>query len=251
MIGKILKQDLRESLKSWLICTALVSVLFALIYTASGSMKSKGGFLVEQYFTMFATVIPLVYVITTANRLVVNQVDDGSFFMVMVSGYKRSSIILTKIVYYVVSILAMHLVLTAVSVICVSANPLELTVETTLLLNLYAFLITLAISSICFFASVFFNSRKNAAVLGTGFPLVSYLLYTLSHMFTNIPNLEDQPLINALANLKYVSVYSLFNYQFIVERSSWLILIGILLFVAAGGIFTASSIVFRRKDLCL
>ncbi|MCR5491441.1 MAG: ABC transporter permease [Bacilli bacterium] len=251
MLPKLLKQDFKESIKTWIICTAVLSVLFIAIYTAASSM-SRGSILVEQFFTMFATIVPLIFVITTASKLVSAQIDDGSFFMVMVSNYKRSQIIVTKIVYYLTSILAMHLVLLLTSVIMVSAKPMDLlSAEDVLLLNLYCFLITAAVSAICFFASVFFNTKKNATLLGTGFPLVSYLLYTLAHMFTNIPNLDEQPFIQALANLKYVSIYSLFDFQLITERSSWLILIGILLVAFSAGTYAASAIVFRKKDLPL
>jgi len=251
MLTKVLKRDFKESFTTWIVCTVILVVLFILIYTASGSLQTRGAFLVEQFFTMFATIIPLIFVITTANKLVVSQVDDGSLFMVLVSNYKRSQIILTKIVFYVVSVLAMHLLLMLTSFIMIWTNPLSLVIMDAFLLNVFAFLITLAISAVCFFASVFFNSKKNASLLGTGFPLVSYLFYTLAHMFTNIPNLEDEPLINGLTNLKYVSVYSLFNYELIVERSSWLILIGIGLFAAASLLFVASGVVFKKKDLSL
>lgn len=251
MLLKIFKQDLKESFKTWIICALTLNILFILIYFASGTMKTRGAFLVEQFYTMFATIVPLIFVIGTANRLVVSQVDDGSLFMVMVAGYKRSQIIFTKIVFYVISIFLMHLLLMVVSFIMIWVKPLSLIIMDAFLLNVFAFLITLAIGSVCLFASVFFNSKKNASLLGTGFPLVSYLLYTLAHMFTNIPNLEDEPLINILTNLKYVSIYSLFDYQLIIDRSSWLILIGLCLFIATTILFTLSGIIFKKKDLAL
>ena len=253
MLMKLFKRDFKESLKTWIICTATLILLFVVIYASSGAMKNRGYVMVEQYFTMFATIIPLIYVITTANRLVVNQVEDDSFFMIMVSPYKRINIILTKIVYYVSSITIMHGLLMIVVAIMTNANPLAgLEPSNAILLCLYTFLITLAISSICFFASVFFNAKKNSSLLGTGFPLVSYILYTLSNMFTNIPQGDDPlPLIDILNNLKYVSIYSLCNSDLIAERSPWLIFIAIALVVFTGGVYTASSIVFTKKDLCL
>ena len=92
MLFKIFKQDLKESFKTWIICALTLNILFILIYFASGTMKTRGAFLVEQFYTMFATIVPLIFVIGTANRLVVSQVDDGSLFMVMVAGYKRSQV---------------------------------------------------------------------------------------------------------------------------------------------------------------
>ena len=82
MLFKVLKQDLKESFKTWVICSLTLNILFILIYFASSTMKTRGAFLVEQFYTMFATIIPLIFIIGTANRLIVSQVDDGSLFIV-------------------------------------------------------------------------------------------------------------------------------------------------------------------------
>ncbi len=251
MVKAIFKRDLKDSLKSWLICTSILLALFLMLYLASGSMKNRGSFLIQQFFTMFATVIPLIFIITTANRLIVNQVDEGSFFMVMITPNKRRDIVLTKLVFYVLGITLMHGLLALLVTIMVSAHPLTISVESALLLVLYTYLVSLAVSSICFFASAFFNNKRNANLLSAGFPLISYGLCTLANMFTEIPNLEDQPLINFLSKLKYASIYSLANASLIEERSGWLIFIAIILPIAAFAIYYLSCLVFVKKDISL
>lgn len=251
MIKAILKYDIKSSLKNWLICTTILLLLFVALYFSSESMKNRGAFLIQQYFTMFATLIPLIFIITTANKLVVNQVDEGSFFMVMVGSYRRINIILTKAIFYVVSITLMNGLLALTVLILVNAHPLSMDLETAMLLVLFNYLVSLAVSAVCFFATTFFNNKKNANMLCAGFPLISYGLFTLANMFTEIPNLEDQPLVAFLSKLKYVSIYSLTDASLINERSGWLIFIAIILPLAAVAIYSLSSIYFTKKDICL
>lgn len=251
MIKAILKYDLKASIKNWLICTGILVLLFVALYFSSESMKTRGAFLIQQYFTMFATLIPLIFVITTANKLVVNQVDEGSFFMVMIGSHRRINIILTKLVFYVGAITLMNGLLALTVLILINAHPLSMALDTAMLLVLFNYLVTLAISSVCFFSTTFFNSKKNAGMLCAGFPLISYGLFTLANMFTEIPNLEDQPLVAFLSKLKYVSIYTLADSSLINERSGWLIFIAIILPLATAAIYAFSSVYFTKKDLCL
>ncbi len=251
MLKAVIKYDIKSSLKNWLICTGTLVLLFVALYFSSESMKNRGAFLIQQYFTMFATLIPLIFIITTANKLVVNQVDEGSFFMVMSGPYRRIHIIVAKALFYVGAVTLMHGLLALTVVILINAHPLSMDLETAMLLVLFNYLVSLAIGSICFFASTFFSNKKNANMLCAGFPLISYGLYTLANMFTEIPNLEDQPLVAFLSKLKYVSIYTLADPSLINERSGWLILIGIVLPLSAAAIYSFSSVYFTKKDLCL
>ena len=61
MISRALfKRDLHVSLKLWLVITAVLLLLSALLYATSG-MEGSGAGVIQQFYTLFAALIPVFY----------------------------------------------------------------------------------------------------------------------------------------------------------------------------------------------
>jgi len=65
-----------------------------------------------QFYAGMGTILVLIYVIITANALVANQVDRGSMAYILSTPIKRTTVIITKAVYFVAALVAMFILLT-------------------------------------------------------------------------------------------------------------------------------------------
>lgn len=138
----IFKQSIRSNWKLWGIITIVASVIlsgFIMGYDAAGyasiaaasegtvfsnilsSMTSLLGSL-ENFYKLIAVILGIVYVVFTANNLVVNEVDSGSMAYTLSTPIKRSSVIFTKSLYLIVSVVLMYAI---VSVAGLGASQLK------------------------------------------------------------------------------------------------------------------------------
>lgn len=130
----IFKQSVKTNWKLWIIITIVASIIlsgFILGYDAAGyasiasaaegtafssllsSMDSLLGNL-ENFYKLIALILGIVYVVFTANNLVVNEVDSGSMAYTLSTPIKRRSVIFTKSVYMILSVLLMYLIVSLV-----------------------------------------------------------------------------------------------------------------------------------------
>lgn len=126
----IFKQSIKTNWKLWAIVTIVASVIlsgFIIGYDAEGyatiaaaaegtafssllsSMDSLLGNL-ENFYKLIALILGIVYVVFTANNLVVNEVDSGSMAYTLSTPIKRSSVIFTKSLYLILSVVLMYLI---------------------------------------------------------------------------------------------------------------------------------------------
>ncbi len=132
MLSKpIFKQSLQSNWKLWLIITIVASMIisgFIISYDAAGyasiaeaaegtafsnilsTLTSLLGSL-ENFYKLIAVILGIVYVVFTANNLVVNEVDSGSMAYTLSTPIKRSSVIFTKSLYLILSVLLMYTVI--------------------------------------------------------------------------------------------------------------------------------------------
>ena len=115
MLSKtIYKQTLKSNFKLWLIFTLIMSVLNAVLIavfepsTISGmadmvkgtpleSMLQNStflGMLAQTFFSLHGVILPLVFIIMTANSLVASQVDRGSMAYLLSTPTKRRASLL-------------------------------------------------------------------------------------------------------------------------------------------------------------
>ncbi|MDR3314371.1 MAG: hypothetical protein LBS96_07945 [Oscillospiraceae bacterium] len=135
----ILKQTFKSSYKLWVIFTAILCVISAVVISVfdpkmiSGMMKmlegtpmaemagdrlssmtSLLGMLSQQFYGMLAAILPMIYIIITANNLIASQVDRGSMAYLLSTPTKRSTVVRTQASFLIGSVFAMFLVVTIV-----------------------------------------------------------------------------------------------------------------------------------------
>lgn len=126
----IFKQSIKTNWKLWAIITIVASVIlsgFIIGYDAAGyasiaaaaegtafssllsSMDSLLGNL-ENFYKLIGLILGIVYVVFTANTLVVSEVDSGSMAYTLSTPIKRSSVIFTKSLYLILSVILMYVI---------------------------------------------------------------------------------------------------------------------------------------------
>ena len=135
LIKPLFKQTLKANCKLWLIFTIIMTVfstLMVVIYnpgTMAGltdmlkdspmgdliggqlaGMTSLLGTLANNFDGMMGVILPTIYIIITANKLVAAQVDNGSMAYTLSTPIKRSKVIATQALYLISSLVAMILV---------------------------------------------------------------------------------------------------------------------------------------------
>jgi ABC-2 type transport system permease protein len=140
----IFKQTLRQNWKLWAIFTAVSSVLSAVIISVydprmmqrmmdtlssvpglgdmiseqMGGANSLLGMLGATFYSLQGVILPLIFIIMTANSLIASQVDRGSMAYTLSTPIKRTKVVCTQALYMIVGVLCMFLVITAVG-LCV------------------------------------------------------------------------------------------------------------------------------------
>ena len=145
MLNKaVFKQTLTQNWKLWLIFTLVLSAISAAIintfephtmrvamqaFGADGPPAGMGGgpfgtgtsrfglltipdLMANGFYAMFALIIPLIYVIITANALIASQVDRGSMAYTLSTPITRVKVAFTQVVYLIAALLAMFFTLT-------------------------------------------------------------------------------------------------------------------------------------------
>lgn len=71
----------------------------------------------ESYYKMVAVLLGMVYVIITSTNLIVDEVDSGSMAYTLSTPVKRSTVVFTKMIFMIVSIILMFTIQTGVGII--------------------------------------------------------------------------------------------------------------------------------------
>jgi ABC-2 type transport system permease protein len=195
------------------------------------------GFLGNYFYGMLAYLIPLIFVVITGNRLIARQVDIGSMAYLLSTPNSRVKIALTQGVYFISGIAAMFILLTGISIaMCQAAHPGSLDIPAFIRLNAAAFLLTCAVSAICWFFSCFFNEAKYSLAFGAGIPVLFYMLHIIG-------GIKEE-----LSWVSKLSLYSLFGAADILSgKNVWgpcVLFAAVTLALYAGGI-----LIFKRKRL--
>lgn len=204
------------------------------------------------FFRIAGLLLPMIFVIMTANNLIAGQVDSGSMAYVLSTPTKRKTVVATQMLYLITSLFVMFSLTTLTSVICLAiVNSAEITITygEILLLNLGAFVTMFAISGICFLASSWFNRSKMSMSCGGGLTMF-FLVATILGLFGSsvIPSAVR---IEAMNVFNYVSIISLFDAVSILSGSLTFIWKLAILVVIGIVCYTISFVKFDKKDLPL
>ena len=197
-------------------------------------------FMALYYYGFLILMFPMIYCIILANRLVASHVDKGSMAYLLATPNTRVKIISTQAVYMALSV-TLLLTINTFAGIAISEMmfPGEMDIPAFLKLNLVAILLTLAISSICFFFSSIFNEAKFALAFGAGIPILFFVI----NMLRNIGDRFEW--------LKYLTLYSLFEPNDIVTGEQEILLISLVFAAIALLLYSLGIFIFSRRNLYL
>ncbi len=197
-------------------------------------------FMALYYYGFIILMFPMIYCIILANRLVASHVDKGSMAYLLATPNTRVKIITTQAVYMALSVTLLLTINTlAGTAISEMMFPGEMDIPAFLKLNLVAILLTLAISSICFFFSCIFNEAKFALAFGAGIPILFFII----NMLRNIGDRFEW--------LQYLTLYSLFEPHDIVTGEQEIILISLVFVGIALLLYSLGIFIFSRRNLFL
>lgn len=257
----LFKRVIRSNWKIWLLITAVLCLYMTMccaVFTPDalgnmgslmenmgamgnlfGSMASVIDFIGQAFYGMIAVMFPMVYCIVVGNRLIAAQVDRGSMAYLLATPTKRRQVTVTSAVFMVVSLVLMYMIVFVCGIaVCAAAQPGELDIPVFLRLNLGSFLLTFAISAICFASSCIFNTSRNSLAVGAGLPLAFFL-------FSMMADLSED-----LEFFRYVTINSLFDPEKVIKGEGYLI--PFLVLAVIGAVLYGVGIkVFREKDLPL
>ena len=217
-----------------------------------GNMDIYGLIIGSIFYRIAGLLLPMVFVIMTANGLLAGQVDSGSMAYVLSTPTKRRTVTVTQMTYLITSLLAMYLLLTVVSVISiwvVGGNSFAINYGEILLFNLGAFLTMFAFAGFCFMCSALFNRSKHSMSIGGGLTIFMLVCTILGLFGSNV--VPSAMRIDAMNFFNYLSIISFFDTVSILDGGlsylwKFAILLGIGIVTFIIGIFR-----FDKKDLPL
>lgn len=204
----------------------------------------------NMYYTVGCMLIPMIYVVITANRLLVDQVDRGSMAYVLSTPTRRSTVVTTQIVYLVTTIFLMFLVQALAGIISSYILIGEADVRNTLLLNFGSAVTILALSGICFLGSAYFNYSKYSYALSGGLSVFFFLTKVLG-IFGDEMFVTVGMGVESMRYFNYLSLLNLLDTQSITDNTTTFIWKLAILAGIALVTYIASIFVFNKKDLSL
>lgn len=217
------------------IIKSMPGIMKAFGFVASGNTLI--GFIATDLYGMILIMFPVVFSIILGNKLIAGYVDRGSMAYLLATPNKRVKLALTQALCLWVSI-GLMITYATVAIIVSSAiiHPGMLEIGKLVLMNIVIYFLHIAISGICFFASCISNDTKRSFTIGAGIPIAFFLIHMLANMGGN------------LENLKYFTLFTLFNANDIIAGKNVvfpviiLAIVGILLYGI--GIY-----IFSKRDL--
>ncbi len=226
----------------------------------------------ELIYKIAGVLLPMIYVMICANKLIASQVNDGSMAYILSTPTNRKTVVRTQFVFLVMSIFAMYIVIFMAAylseivsnAIQMAQNPGEASAWnpiTTPLFCMGSFFSIFALGGIAFGASAFFNKSSNSLIVGGGVCVVSFLCCILG-LFGNEVFVAVGIGVKAMSAFNYLSIFTLvdnssmsafaksFYSPDVAASYKWIWELGIM--AAIGVVFSyLGGYVFVRKDLPL
>ena len=252
----LFKKTLKDNWGIWLgITIALVLLLVILLIAVKtiadnpelaggpgGAKHLSTGIIIDLYFTMYAMLLPMVYIVITGNKLIASQVDKGSLACIMARPVKRNQFSMTQAAYLIGSIIVMFSIIALVGTAAIAVLGLDIAIGKFLLLCLGSICFNLAISGISYLASCIFNFSGKSLLLGAGLPIL-FFVFSLLASFSEMAKIMEA--------FKYLTINSLYNVSDITAYSTNMIWQFLILFGIGAACYTAGVMYFKKKDLPL
>lgn len=217
-----------------------------------GQMDIYGVIVGSIFYKSAGLLLPIIYMILTANNLIAGQVDTGSMAYVLSTSTKRSQVVLTQALYLVSSLLMMFIATTITSFICfafVDKTGTNLNYVKLLWMNIGAFMVLFALSGLNYLTSCWFDRSKQSMSIGGGLSMF-FLVATILGLFGTriIPEVIRMKPLNFF---NYVTIISLFDTIQIVDGNHAFIYKLAILLVIGVIFYIVGAWRFKRKDLPL
>ena len=205
---------------SWLKILGLLEQMgFSLSRIQVMSQIDLNSILNELVYKIAGVLLPMIYVMIAANRLIAAQVSDGSMAYILSTPTNHKTVIRTQYLFLVLTILIMYVAITISAVasegisfaIAIHNKPDSTAVwnpVTTLLFCFGSFLSIFALGGICFGASGFFNKSNNSIAVGGGACILSFLACILG-LFGNEVFVAVGIGVKAMGFFNYLSLFTL------------------------------------------
>ena len=253
---------------SWLKILGLLEKMgFSLSRIQVMSQIDLNSIMNELVYKIAGVLLPMVYVMIAANRLIAAQVSDGSMAYVLSTPTNRKTVIRTQL-----SIFAMYIVIFASAyaseaisnAIQMHKNPGSVSSWNPILTPLFclgSFLSIFALGGIAFGASAFFNKSTYSIAVGGGVCIVSFLCCILG-LFGNEVFVAVGIGVKAMGAFNYLSIFTLVDNNSMSAFAkavvgldaqisfNWIWELAILLVIGIGFAF-AGGVRFVKKDLPL
>ncbi|MBO6280403.1 MAG: ABC-2 transporter permease [Bacilli bacterium] len=210
----------KEEGLSWLKILGLLEKMgFSLSRIQIMSQIDLNSILNELVYKIAGVLLPMIYVMIAANRLIASQVNDGSMAYILSTPTNRKTVVRTQYVFLLMTVAVMYVAITvsAISsegiafVINKNRNPdmiASWNYRTTLLFCLGSFLAMFALSGICFGASAFFNKSNHSIAVGGGACILSFLCCILG-LFGNEVFVAVGVGVKPMSLFNYLSLFTL------------------------------------------
>lgn len=258
---------------SWLKILGLLEKMgFSLSRIQVMSQIDLNSIMNELVYKIAGVLLPMVYVMIAANRLIAAQVSDGSMAYVLSTPTNRKTVIRTQYLFLLLSIFAMYIVIFASAyaseaisnAIQMHKNPGSVSSWNPILTPLFclgSFLSIFALGGIAFGASAYFNKSSYSIAVGGGVCIVSFLCCILG-LFGNEVFVAVGIGVKAMGVFNYLSIFTLVDNNSMSAFAkavvgldaqisfNWIWELAILLVIGIGFAF-AGGVRFVKKDLPL
>lgn len=209
----------------------------------------------QMYFTIMCLLPIILFIIFAGNELFVDQVDKGSMAYVLSTPTKRSTVVITQLIYMIVTPLIVVGCGFITRLVATQAFAGDVDIAKYAALYGGIYLLAEAMASICYMASCVFNLSKNAMALGGGLN-VWFFLCSLLGMFgskTMVSMGMGTEMLGVFNNLTIVGLFDVealgtvgseaVDYAFVPKL--------IALVVIAVVCYAIGAVRFQKKDLPL
>ena len=203
-------------------------------------------------FRIAGLLLPMIFVIMTANGLLAGQVDSGSMAYILSTPTKRSKVTITQMIYLILAVLLMYVCICTTSIVCmeiIKDSEITITIEEMIKFNIGAFFVMFAVSGICYLSSAIFNREKNSISVGGGLTMF-FLVCSILGLFGE-KVISSAIRIEAMNYFNYASIISFFNVNSMLNGTNDY-MVGLAILFAIGIVtYIIGIIKFDKKDLPL
>lgn len=234
MIIAMFDPHLGEGLKQMAESMPGIFEAFGMVETGATMAEFMANYLYGFLFIVF----PLVFILLLAGKLVVRFISRGSMAFLLSTPNRRSKLIVTQIVFFVLMILLLMAIVCGLCVLF-SENlfPGELDIPSFLWLNGGLLGLLLCLGAMCFFFSCAFNDSRKAMGISTALVVAFVLLQMVSQVGEKF------------SQLKNATPLTLFDTSALLAQDMDLLWKAGCLYGAAILLFVAGAVIFCKKDI--